>query len=41
MYQLGLPVVADNLVTMGLVPKGVAMKILAPEAITVDGVQNP
>ena len=41
MYQLGVPVVADSLVTIGLVPKGLAMKTFPPDWIATDGRPNP
>jgi hypothetical protein len=41
MNQLGVPVVADSLVTIGLVPKGLAMKTFPPDWIATDGRPKP
>jgi len=41
MYQLGLPLAAESFVTMGLLPKGLAMKMLPAEVIAAEGDPNP
>src|SRR5580700_11283187 len=41
MYQLGVPVVADSLVTIGLVPKGLAMKTSPCDWMATEGRPKP
>jgi hypothetical protein len=41
MYQLGWPLVADSLVTMGLLPKGLATYTLPRMPITINGDPKP
>ena len=40
-YQLGFPLDAETLVTMGLLPKGEAKKTLPPDAMATEGDPKP